>query len=386
MLEQGLPALETRWAAWGRWHPRLGTTLLILLALLATGWGATAGLEYVLDLTGSSVVSAFWLGASPLLLGVVALGIRESRQNLPLRILLLLCGYTALALLVLVLVSAPAMDEEAVPYLDLNGGLGTGGLAILTMSWLLFLPTVRSFLARFLPIDARDFAHAFAVAMGVSAVSLSLLSLASFDEPFLYRLPAVDTVDQSALALARNVSLLTTTILSVPAVLLAVGFSRSLNLQESWTRLGFKALTRKRLLLPLLFSVLLVGAGIGMGKLIEQTWQSLGIPVTDPERFAEIAGLPWQPLGMLLLGVSAGVSEEMFVRGVMQPRLGLVFSNVLFTSAHAFQYATDGLLVVLIMGFAFGIIRERYGLLPAIATHALYNFILLLLSTFTDIG
>ncbi len=383
MLEKGLSAFETRWAAWGHWHPRLGTTLLILLALLAMGLGATSGIEHVLGLTDGSVVSAFGLGASPLLLGVIALGIRESRQNLPVRVLLLLCGYTALALLILVFVSATAIAEGAAPYLD-NVELGVGGMAILAMSWLLFLPAVRSFLARFLPIDARDFAHAFAVAMGFAAVSLSLLSLASFGEPFLYQLPAGDSVDQSDLA--RNVSLLTTTILSVPAVLLAVGFSRSRNLQESWTRLGFKALTRKRLLLPVLFSVLLVGAGMGIGKLIEQTWQSLGVPITDPERFAEIAGLPWHPLGMLLLGVSAGVSEEMFVRGVMQPRLGLVFSNVLFTSAHAFQYATDGLLVVLILGFAFGIIRERYGLLPAIATHALYNFLLLVLSTFTDIG
>jgi len=312
---------------------------------------------------------------------MAALGLREARHNLPVRVLLLLCGYTALLLL-----SAAATIvtmEETAPTLD-PWGLGVGGLAILVLSGLLFLPAVRSFAARFLPIDAGDFAHAFAVAMSVAVVALTLLSLASFDEPFLYRLPVEEGAGQSDLG--RNVSLLTTMILSVPAGLLAVGFSRSLNLQESLTRLGFTALTRRRLLSPLPLTVLLVGASIGIGYLIEQTWQSLGIPVTDMERFAEIAGLPWHPWGMLLLGMSAGVSEELLGRGLMQPRLGLVFSNLLFTAAHAFQYATDGLLVVLVLGFAFGIIRERYGLLPAIATHALYNFILLLLSTFTEIG
>lgn len=385
MLEHDLPAFAPKWTAWGRWRPRLSTTLLLLTALLATGLGAAAGIEYVLGLTDGSVVSAFGLGASPLLWGMAALGLREARHNLPVRVLLLLCGYAVLLALLLLLSAAATIVtmEETAPALA-PWGLGVGGLAILVLSGLLFLPAVRSFAARFLPIDAGDFAHAFAVAMSVAVVALTLLSLASFDEPFLYQLPMEEGAGQSDLG--RNVSLLTTMILSVPAVLLAVGFSRSRNLQESLTRLGFTVLTRRRLLSPLPFAMLLVGAGIGIGQLIEQTWQSLGIPVTDAERFAEIAGLPWHPWGMLLLGMSAGVSEELLVRGVMQPRLGLVFSNLLFTAAHAFQYATDGLLVVLVLGFAFGVIRERYGLLPAIATHALYNFILLLLSTFTEIG
>ncbi len=376
--------LETRWSAWGHWHPRLGTTLLLLVALLGVGLGIALGIEYVLGITDSAVVTAFGLGASPLLLGMIVLGIREARENLFLRVLLLFSGYAALALLILFFASVAVLTEDgAASDLD-TSGIGAGGLAILALSGLLFVPRVRSRLARFLPIDAGDFAHAFAMAMGFATVFLSVLSLVPFGEPVFYRLPVEEEVSQSALA--RNVSLLATALLSVPAVLLAVGFSRSLDLRQSLARLGFTKLTGGRLLAPLLFSGLLVGAGIGLGELIEQVWRSLGIPVTDAERFAEIAGLPWHPLGMLLLGVSAGVSEEMFVRGVMQPRLGLVFSNVLFTAAHAFQYATDGLLVVLILGFAFGVIRERYGLLPAIATHALYNFLLLLLSTFTEIG
>ncbi len=383
--ERGISILQTRRSAWDSWHPRLNTTLLLLLALLATGFGAALGMEYFLGVRDGSVVTAFGLGVWPLFLGVAALGIRESRQSPPLRILLLLLGYSVLILFILVFVTASAMAEgNATPYPN-NAEISVGGLVILALSGLFFVPRVRSLVARFLPVDANDFAHAFAVAMGFAAVSLSLLSLVPFGEPVLYRIPvAEETVSQSALA--RNVSLLATTLLSVPAVLLAVGFSRTLNLRQSLIRLGFKELTRRRLLASLLFAILLVGAGIGIGALIELVWQALGIPITDAERFAEIAELPWHPWGMLLLGVSAGVSEEMFVRGVIQPRLGLVFSNILFTSAHAFQYATDGLLVVLILGFAFGIIRERYGILPAITTHALYNFILLLLSTFTEIG
>ncbi len=352
---------------------------------MALGAAATIGIEAFLGVPDHSVLGAFGLGILPLLLGVAALAIRESRNSLPFRILLFIFGYAILTLMVLAISSAASLGTgSSASSLTSLDTWGAWGLLITLTSGMLFLPRMRALLALVLPIDANDFAHAYAVAMGVAVVSLSLLSLVPFGEPFIYQIPTEEISTQGPIS--RNVMLLATAVSSFPAVLLAVGFGKSQNLRRSLTRLGFQALTRNRILMPLVFSALLVGAGIGLGELIEKVWLTLGIPVTDSESFAEFAQLPAHPLGMLLLGISAGVSEEMFVRGVMQPRLGLLFSNLLFTSAHAFQYATDGLLVVLILGFAFGIIRERYGLLPAIATHALYNFILLMLSTFGGIG
>ena len=339
-------------------------------------------IESLLGVTDNPIVKGFGLGAMPLVLGLAALALRESRQNIPLRILLLILGYAVMALLSLFFVAGASAESES-PLIE-NWILAAWGLALLAMTGLLYLPKIRMFQSRFLPIDATDFAHAYASAMGVAIISLSAFSLVPFGEPIIYQIPAEEIVTQTALE--RNVSLLATAVWSIPAVLLAVGFGRSLNLRESLARLGLQRLTANDLLFPVLLSILLVGVGIGLGNLIELVWGVLGIPVTDAERFAEFAALPTHPLGMLLLGISAGISEEMFVRGVLQPRLGLVYSNLLFTTAHAFQYATDGLLVVLFLGFAFGFIRKRYGLLPAIATHALYNFTLLLFSNFTNIG
>ncbi|MCX7861282.1 MAG: hypothetical protein N2385_14415 [Chloroflexus sp.] len=40
----------------------------------------------------------------------------------------------------------------------------------------------------------------------------------------------------------------------------------------------------------------------------------------------------------MVIGVTAGLGEELGVRGVLQPRLGIWLSNLFFTSLHAFQY------------------------------------------------
>lgn len=384
MFEKDQFNFGTHWGAWGDWQPRPGTTVLLLFALMAIGTIFSLALEAVLGSADHPIIRGFSIGALPMLLGIAALALREARRSLPMQILLLLFGYSTLSLLTFLFSAGAIASAIAETTLTLNWTLVAWGWALLALTGFLFLPRVRLSLARFLPIDASDFAHAYALSMGVAMVSLSTLSLIPFGEPFIYQIPADDIQVQSALE--RNVSLLATAIWSVPAVFLAVGFSRSLNLRETCARLGFQPITSKHLLWPVLFSILMVGAGIGLGNLIEWVWGALGIPITDAERFAEFAALPLHPLGMLLLGISAGVSEEMFVRGVLQPRLGLVFSNVLFAAAHAFQYATDGLLVVFLLGLAFGVIRERFGLIPAIATHALYNFILLLIGTFANIG
>jgi membrane protease YdiL (CAAX protease family) len=86
--------------------------------------------------------------------------------------------------------------------------------------------------------------------------------------------------------------------------------------------------------------------------------------------------------GALIIGVTAGISEEMAVRGLLQPRIGLIASNLVFTSVHAGQYGLDGLLVVFLVGLALGIIRSRTNTTTSAITHAVYNFTLVILAVF----
>ena len=74
----------------------------------------------------------------------------------------------------------------------------------------------------------------------------------------------------------------------------------------------------------------------------------------------------------LLLGVSAGLGEELAVRGALQPRLGIPLSALLFASGHV-QYSWFGMLTVGLLGVMLGVIRKRTNTTTAIVVHALYD-------------
>ena len=74
----------------------------------------------------------------------------------------------------------------------------------------------------------------------------------------------------------------------------------------------------------------------------------------------------------LLLGVSAGLGEEIAIRGALQPRLGIVLCAVLFASAHV-QYSWFGMLTIGLLGVLLGGIRAGTNTTTAIVVHALYD-------------
>jgi membrane protease YdiL (CAAX protease family) len=78
--------------------------------------------------------------------------------------------------------------------------------------------------------------------------------------------------------------------------------------------------------------------------------------------------------GTLMLGVSAGVGEELAMRGALMPRLGLVATSLLFASLHV-QYSPPGMVTIGAIGLLLGIIRKRGGTTSAIAVHVLYDIL-----------
>jgi membrane protease YdiL (CAAX protease family) len=80
------------------------------------------------------------------------------------------------------------------------------------------------------------------------------------------------------------------------------------------------------------------------------------------------------PIGVILLGLLPGVVEETLFRGALVPRLGVVFTAVLFAALHT-QYAiTFATLEVFVLGIGLGVLRVRSGsTLPCMVTHAGYN-------------
>lgn len=74
----------------------------------------------------------------------------------------------------------------------------------------------------------------------------------------------------------------------------------------------------------------------------------------------------------LLLGITAGIGEELTLRGALQPRLGIVLTAAVFASLHV-QYSWYGMLCILAIGVMLGVLRKRAGTSVAIAVHALYD-------------
>ncbi len=84
------------------------------------------------------------------------------------------------------------------------------------------------------------------------------------------------------------------------------------------------------------------------------------------------------PLYFIVLSTFvAPVNEEILFRGFLVPRLGIIFSAIIFGALHYLSYASiSEFIVAFIFGIAAGYIRKRYNsLYPSIAAHILVNLV-----------
>ena len=88
----------------------------------------------------------------------------------------------------------------------------------------------------------------------------------------------------------------------------------------------------------------------------------------------ELIARAMTPGRIVLLGLSAGVGEELTLRGGLQPRLGIVLTSLLFAALHV-QYSWFGMLLVFGLGLTLGLIRKHASTTAAIAVHALYDML-----------
>jgi uncharacterized protein len=115
-----------------------------------------------------------------------------------------------------------------------------------------------------------------------------------------------------------------------------------------------------------------------LSKGVDLAWGALGWPRTDTKSFGQLLAFAMSPLGALVIGVTAGLGEELAIRGVLQPRLGILLSNLFFTALHALQYHWDSLLPVFIVGIALGLIRRRTNTTTSAIVHGTYDFLLIM--------
>lgn len=361
-------------------------------------FAAGAALFLVLFAAGSAVggelgqIMAASLNALPFAVLAVLAYLGAGRPNwawvataLWLALMVGAASMTALALTVGALADGP-LTETSVAALTPADWLqvalvALGIVASVVAGALLLLPPLRRLLARVLPLDPRSFVHTIALVAVVTLGLICTVPLLVLGSPPL--LAMVDQLTGEAAGRSEAGQLLDLVyglIWTIPATVLAVGYGISRDLPGAVARLGLVRPTLRQAGAAVLIALLLVGAVQLLTLGTQWLFGLLGLPVTDDAAFAELIGFAINPIGAVVIGVTAGLGEELAVRGVLQPRLGLLLSNLFFTSLHALQYGWDALLIVFVVGVVCGIVRSRSNTSTAAIVHGVYNFTLVLMA------
>jgi hypothetical protein len=185
---------------------------------------------------------------------------------------------------------------------------------------------------------------------------------------FVKGLMAMGVLDQIAIGTSSFAgSLVGFTLLSLGAV----GFPVRRGWAATFERLGLRRVTWTDVALVAggLLGLILLNAGM---EWVARTWWP-DMYRRDLAMNELIAGQLTRA-GMVMLGISAGVGEELAMRGALQPRLGLVGTSVLFAVLHV-QYSPLGIGTIALIGVLLGLIRARGSTTAAIAVHVLYDIV-----------
>lgn len=259
------------------------------------------------------------------------------------------------------------------------GLIALGSLGVILISATLLITPVRRRLAHVIPIDPDSFVHTIALLAVVPIGALCFVPLAVLGAPPLLSLVGQLTEANSGRDTAGLIrDQLYGLIWTIPATILAVGYGVRRNLREALARLGLVRPSWRQVIGAVVLAVFLALAMQFIGTGLDWLWKQLGWPVTNDEAFGELISFAFNPIGAVVLGISAGLGEELAVRGVLQPRLGLLLSNLFFTSLHALQYNWDALLVVFLVGTICGLVRKYNNTTTAAIVHGTYNFSLIM--------
>jgi membrane protease YdiL (CAAX protease family) len=290
--------------------------------------------------------------------------------------LVLLLGVGAAALIGLGAMSlgVTELDSAAMPLAQLLGVTLLVPAACL-LGALAAVGPVRRRLARVLPIDPASFVHAVALALIAGLGLASFVPLLVTGAPAVLALLALDATGEmvSEGTLRQNLYGL---IWLMPAALFAVGFGVTRGPRAALARLGLVRPTRRQVGLALGLAFVMLGAVMVLDSAIGHLWAAMGWARTDGSAVEKLMAYAFSPLGALVVGVSAGLGEEVAVRGVLQPRLGILLPNLFFTGMHALQYNWDALIVVFAAGIVLGVLRQRTNTTTAAITHGTYDALL----------
>jgi membrane protease YdiL (CAAX protease family) len=246
-------------------------------------------------------------------------------------------------------------------------GLNEGPF-VLAIGLAFTLPLIRSFrklLARYTPFDPTS-------PIDLTGLAILLALMAFLAVSMFYADGDTDTVSSTSTA-SLVVSLVSTMIMFVSLAYIAVGYRIWRTGREATERLGLRIPGVKTILIGFAFVVPVMISNM-IGGILTQVLQPNMTDDLEKTLDTMTQGIQ-NPAGALLIGLTAGIGEELFFRGALQPRFGIVITAAAFALMHQ-QYELSWVLAGMFgIGILLGIERKRYGTVAAIVTHATMNII-----------
>jgi membrane protease YdiL (CAAX protease family) len=249
--------------------------------------------------------------------------------------------------------------------------IAAGALMLLLPCLLLplFSGQVRRRLARRLPVEADNPVHIVAIALLVISLVCALLQ-----QVLLTAIPAI------ANQVFGSVSYTSLDIVSgeLPFVVLGflgVGVFMRRDLGQSLRRLGLVRPTLWQVALALAIAGALYLAADGLERL--GGWLTPGLSQQLAQNNQSLFRQLANPVSAVIVGLAAGIGEEILFRGALQPRLGIISTALLFGVVHLNYGVSLSLLSVILVAVVLALLRRYTNTTTTIVTHATVDAIAL---------
>jgi CAAX protease family protein len=233
----------------------------------------------------------------------------------------------------------------------------------------LFFGSVRRRLARHLPIQPDNPVHIVALALLVISLVCALLQ-----QVLLTAIPAIANQVFGS-ASYTSLDIVSGELPFVVVGFLGVGVFMRRDLGRSLQRLGLVRPAVWQVALALAVAGALYLAGDGLERL--GGWLTPGLSQQLAQNNQGLFRQLANPVSAVIVGLSAGIGEEILFRGALQPRLGIASTALLFGVAHLNYGVSLSLLSVILVAVVLALLRRYTNTTTTIFTHATVDAIAL---------
>ena len=246
-----------------------------------------------------------------------------------------------------------------------TGGIAVYALVLLvtgTAAAAMIAEPVRAAIARVLPIDPRSAVHATALVLTIVLVGSQLANQLSAD---------VLSQQASAGSALSPLDLVAQELPFLLAAALGVGLFIRRGPRATLDRLGLVRPTPWQIVLALCAAFVFFGFGSGMDSLGHALSPDTAQKVDAANQ--RLFGQLGNPLGIATIALSAGICEEALFRGAIQPRLGILWTAIVFTTVHTQYGLSLDAVAVLLLAIGLGLLRKFTNTTASTTCHVVYN-------------